>query len=178
MAMAGFPALAQSSDRFTGTIISYGSGRNTRVRTGTFDLILNKTTDKAEAERLMKVLDQKGSKAFLEEIDDNDLGKFSIGSRVGPTVNFVLDDMVDGKRRIVVIFQRWIHFVELRYGYRTTDYPFGALEFYIDPETGEGKGTFIGAAKVRWSGDELRIEGFGAFPAQLVDIEQTEKRMP
>lgn len=184
MAVTSVPVLAQSADRFTGTVLSYGTGRDTRVRTGTFDLILTNTTSKSEAERLMKILDEDGQDKFLDEIKRNDFGKFSIGSSVGPTVNFVLDDMVDGKQRIIVIFQRWMHFAEFRYGYSSTDYPFGMLEMIIDPETGKGEGTFIGAARLNWrlnkrtQESEMRVEGFAAFPSRLLSIKQTAKRLP
>ena len=65
--MAASGVYAQTSDKYHGSVVSFGSGMNTRMRTSTFDLIINGVTPKDDADGLMKVLDEKGpdhSKCF------------------------------------------------------------------------------------------------------------------
>jgi len=182
--LAGSGVYAQTADKFQGTVVSFGSGRNTRTQTGTFDLIINGVTPKSDADGLMKVLDEEGQDGLLDEIDDTDLGRFSINSRIGPVVNMVMMDEIDGKTRVVAIFKRWIYFAEFRAGGRSLDYPFGVVEMYIDPKTGKGEGTYIGAAKLDWiknkktGGMELEVTGFATFPSNLLSVKQTGKRLP
>ena len=175
---------AQSSDKYSGTVLSYGDRYNTRTRTDNFDLIINGVTPKGDINGLLKTLEDEDQDAFLKAISNRELGKFSIGSRVGPTVNFVMMDEVDGKTRIIAVFQRWVRFYEFRSASRSLDYPFGVVEMYIDPKTGKGEGTFIGAAKLDWEKNkktgeyELEVEGFATFPSKLMGIKQTSKRLP
>lgn len=175
---------AQTSDKYTGTVLSYGSGFNLRTRTASFDLIINGETPKEDVTSLLKTLDDDGQDAFMKSIQNNDLGKFSIGKRVGPTVNLVMSDEIDGKTRVIAIFQRWMYYSEFRAGARSLDYPFGVVEMYIDPQTGKGEGTYIGAARLDWEKNkktgeyQLEVNGFATFPSKLLSIKQTSKRLP
>ncbi len=175
---------AQTSDKYTGTVLSYSSGFNLRTRTASFDLIINGETPKDDVTNLLKTLDDDGQDAFLKSIQNNDLGKFSIGKQVGPTINLVMSDQVDGKTRVIAIFQRWMYYSEFRAGARSLDYPFGVVEMYIDPKTGKGEGTYIGAARLDWEKNkktgeyQLEVNGFATFPSKLLSIKQTAKRLP
>lgn len=107
----------------------------------------------------------------MREIDDNDLGRFSLGSSVGVPVNAVLVDQDGGETRLRVIFQRWIGFGELRRGARSVDYPFGYAEIRLDPKTGHGDGTFIPAARIRFkNANTIEVEDFGTFPGRLMGV--------
>lgn len=167
---------------YTGTIVSYGTGLNTRTSTNTFTLIINRTTPDAEVDRLVGVLQEGGQDDLLETIRKNDLGSFSVGARLGRNLNAVRIDEVDGKRRIRALFERWIRFGEIRGGYRSVDYPFGYIELLIDPRTGRGEGTLIEAAQIRWKRDKrsnqyvVEIENFGTFPARLMGVSQRGRR--
>jgi len=182
--LTGSGVYAQTSDKYRGTVISFGSGRNTRVQSGTFDLIVNGVTPNSDAHDLMKILDEKGQKGFLDAVDDTDLGRFSINSRIGPVVNLVMTDQIDGKTRVIAIFKRWMYYSEFRAGSRSLDYPFGVVEMYIDPKTGKGEGTYIGAAQLDWiknkkTGEmELEVTGFATLPSRLLGVKQTAKRLP
>jgi hypothetical protein len=173
-------ATAQQAGRevFTGTVLSYGSGFNTRTTTGTFTLRINGQTSSQQAQRLLGILQESGQDDLLKDIRNEDLGSFSVGAQVGRTLNVVHESMVDGKRRIFAVFERWTQFAELRGGYRSLDYPFGVIELYIDPRTGKGEGTYIAAAKIRWTNDrktgqsQVEIENFATFPARLLGVVQ------
>jgi hypothetical protein len=177
-------AAAQQSGRetFTGTVLSYGSGFNTRTTTGTFTLRINGQTSSQQTQRLLGVLQEGGQDDLLRSIRNEDLGSFSVGAQVGPRLNVVHESMVDGRRRIFAVFERWTQFAELRGGYRSLDYPFGVIELYIDPRTGKGEGTYIAAAKIRWATDrktgqsQVEIENFATYPARLLGVIQRGNR--
>lgn len=170
------PALAQT-ETYTGTVVSYGSGRNTRTSVNTFTLNITGTTSDAEVDRAVAILQEGGQDDLQKAITKNDLGRFSIGSRLGRTLNGVRIDEVDGKKRIRAVFERWINFGEVRGGYRSLDYPFSYIELFIDPATGKGDGTLIEAAQIRWKRDKkldqyvVEIENFGTFPARLMGVQ-------
>lgn len=171
-------AFAQGGQRetYTGTIISFGTGMSTRTTTATFTLDLRGRTTDEQAARFLAVLAEGGQDTLLKELSDEDLGSFSVGGRLGRTINAVRVREVDGKIRVFAVFERWIRFAELRGGYRSIDYPFGIIELFIDPKTGRGEGTFIAAAKVRWKRDSkdgeyhVEIENFATFPARLMGV--------
>ena len=171
--------LAQGGrETYTGTIVSYGSGRNIRTTTNTFTLIINGETPDSEVNRLVGILQEGGQDRLQNAIKNSDLGNFSVGGRVGRTLNAVTIDDVGGRKRIRALFERWIQFGELRWGSRSVDYPFGYIELFIDPRTGRGDGSLIEAAQIRWKRDGgsdqyvVEIENFATFPAKLMGVTQ------
>jgi hypothetical protein len=167
---------AQRRETFTGTVLSYGSGFNTRMRTGNFTLDLRNLTSDQDANRFLDQLRNDGQDSLLSGIRNEDLGRFSISGNLGQRINAARETTVDGKRRIYVVFERWMQFAELRGGYRSRDYPFGYIELNIDPRTGRGEGTYIAAARIRWrkadngQGDHVEVEDFGTYPARLMNV--------
>ena len=164
-----------AQETITGTVLSYGTGFNTRTRTGTFTLRINHYTSDDRAQRLLGFLQSGAEDRLLNELDNEDVGTFSINNNIGPRVNVARESMVNGQRRIIAVLRRWMNFGEIRGGYRSTDYPYSVIELYIDPRTGKGEGTYIAAAKIRWrpgSGgqNQIEIEDFSTFPARLMGV--------
>jgi len=168
-------------ETYTGTVISYGSGLNTRTVSRTFTLNIKRQTSDARAQEFLNLLQEDGQEALQKKINDEDLGRFSVGGNVGIPVNVVRESVVDGKRRIFIVFERWTQFAELRGGYRSLDYPFGVIELFIDEETGKGEGTYIAAAKIRLNYDEkkkqyqVEIENFATYPARMLGVTQRDQ---
>ena len=175
-------ANAQGRESFTGTVVYYGSGLSTRTVTTNFTLDITGYTSDAQAKNYLNILKDKGQDQVLDAIDNTELGRFSVGANVGAPVNIVRERDSDGNRRIFVVFRRWTQFAELRYGYRSLDYPFGVIELFIDPRTGKGEGTYIAAAKVRWDSDgddgapQVEIENFATYPARLLGVSSNRRR--
>lgn len=182
VAASGATAQETVRETFTGTVLSYGTGFNTRTTTNTFTLIITGVTTDEQAQRSLSILQENGQDALLKNISDQEVGRFSVGSRVGRAVNVVRASDVDGKKRIFAVFERWIQFGELRGGYRSVDYPFSVIELFIDPRTGKGEGTLIEAAQIRWktdnktSKDFLEIENFATYPSKLMGVAQRGRR--
>lgn len=171
---------AQGRETFTGTILYYGSGLNTRTGTTNFTLDITGETSDEQAQNYLNILKKDGQNKVLDAIDDQEVGRFSIGPRVGVPVNVVRETDTDGNRRIFIVFKRWTQFAELRYGYRSVDYPFGVIELRINPRTGKGEGTYIAAARVRFDDDngrqQVEIENFATFPAKLLGVQSNRRR--
>jgi len=171
-----------SQETFTGTIVSYGSGFNTRLRTGSFTLRINSFTSDERARRLLGYLQEGADDRLLSEVDKDDVGTFNVNGNIGPHVNVARETIVNGQRRIFAVFRRWMGFGEIRGGYRSTDYPYSVIEMYIDPQTGKGEGTFIAAAKIRWRQDkksgenQIEIEDFSTYPARLMGVTERGRR--
>lgn len=169
-------------ETYTGTIVSFGNNFSARTVTRTFSLYINKQTSDQQAQSFLATLQEGGQNNLLRAIAREDAGRFSVGGDVGVPVNVVRESLVDGRRRIFVVFERSPQFAELRGGYRSLDYPFGVIEMFVDERTGKGEGTFIAAAKIRWTRDEktnqyqVEIENFATFPARLLGVLQRNRR--
>jgi len=160
---------------FTGTVLSYGSGFNTRTTTNTFTLSLTGVTSDDDAKRYLGILQTDGQDELLDSVRKKDLGSFAVGGKLGRTVNAVRMSDVGGKQRIRVVFERWLGFAELRGGYRSIDYPFGYIELLVDSKTGKGDGIYIAAARIRVRTDktgleQVEIEDFATFPSKLMGV--------
>ena len=169
------PVFAQQ-ETYTGTVVSYGTGLNTRLRTGTFTLTIDRQTSDQRAQELLGLLQEGSDDRLLNQLDRESVGRFSINGQIGPRLNVVRESTIGGQTRIFAVFRRWMNFGEIRGGYRSTDYPYGVIELYIDPRTGKGEGTFVAAAKIRWKADrdsgqnQIEIENFATYPARLMGV--------
>jgi hypothetical protein len=167
---------ARTAETYTGTVLYYGSGLNTRSVSRSFTLNLTGQTPDTQAQSFLQTLQEGNQNDLLRAIQRQDLGRFSVGANVGVPINVVRESVVDGRRRIFIVFERWTQFAEVRGGYRSLDYPFGVIELSIDERTGKGDGTYIAAAKIRWNYDEkqkqyqVEIENFATFPARLMGV--------
>lgn len=177
------PAAAQekkessSKEVYSGTIVNM-SGRS--ASTG-FTLTLTGRTSNEEAQKYLSILASEGQDALKKALDKNKLGYVAATGQTGRDLLVVRDTQIEGKRRLVAVFERWIRFGEARNGYRSLDHPFGIFEIFFDAK-GRGTGTFIGAAQVRIKQDKkteeyrLEIENFSSFPAKVMGVYQHGKK--
>ena len=168
--------VSAQQETYTGSIVSYGNGLTGRMRTGTFTLRIDRLTSDQRANQLLGLLQEGSDETLLNQLDNEDVGSFSINGRIGPRLNVVRESNINGQTRIFAVFRRWMNFGEIRGGYRSTDYPYGVIEMYVDPRTGTGEGTFIAAARIRWRQDKksgqynIEIENFATYPARLLGV--------
>jgi hypothetical protein len=176
--LAAAVAANAQQETYTGTVVSYGNGLTGRMQTGTFNLTINRLTSDQRAQELLGLLQEGSDDTLLNQLDKEDVGSFSINGRIGPRLNVVRESDVNGQRRIFAVFRRWMNFGEIRGGYRSTDYPYGVIEMYVDPRTGKGEGTYIAAARIRWRQDKksgqynIEIENFATYPARLIGVQR------
>jgi hypothetical protein len=180
MAWLPQPSEAQGRSKggevYTGTIFFFpgptvgGPGR-TRTTSRTFTLTLNCTTPRSEVSRLAGILRSDGQDGLLRAISKEKCGVIQVGPNVGRDINIVsVTNTEEGERKIMMLFDRWLEFFEVRYGTRSRDYPFAYLEIFVN-DKGRLEGTMIPAAKIRVIGeDTIEIENFAAFPARMTGV--------
>ena len=164
-------AVASLKEEYTGTVVGVGGTMGGRSRP--FTLTIEGRTSAEEANRAIAVLAEGGQDALLKELEDKRLGRFSLGGQLGRDLNFVQETTTaDGRRRITILFARWMNIFEIRSGSRSQDYPFSYVELIVDA-SGKGEGTFIAAARIYFDkkhGNELDVENFGIYPARLMGV--------
>jgi hypothetical protein len=144
---------------YTGTLINMSGGR----------------TSDEDAQRYLSILASEGQDGLLKAIGKNDLGFIAATGQTRRDLLVVREATINGKRRIIAAFERWMGFWEVRGGYRSEDYPFSIIEIFFD-EKGRGTGTFIGLAQLKMERDKktellrLEIENFGSFPARVMGV--------
>lgn len=168
---------ASTKEVYTGSIVNV-SGRSAMT---SFTLNLTGRTSDEEAKNYLSILASEGQDGLQKALGKNKLGFLAASGQVGRDLLVVRETQVEGKRRIIVVFERWIRFFEARGGYRSEDYPFGIMEIFFDAK-GKGTGTFIGAAQIKLVRDKktellhLEIENFGTFPAKVMGVIQRGKK--
>jgi hypothetical protein len=176
LATIGFSADVNAAETYTGTVYSYGSGRNTRNTSSTFTLTIDGTTSDAEAQENLSILQTGGQDDLLKAIKKQELGRFSVGANVGVDLNVIRESVEGGQRKLFIVFERWTQFAEYRGGYRSLDYPFGVIQLTIDEASGKGEGTYIAAARIRWKKDkktsryQVEVENYATYPAKLMGV--------
>lgn len=161
-------------EEYSGSLFSFNGPT---VRTAFFTLRINELTSDVDTEAFREILQTYGQDKLLSAISKVDAGSFSVGNGLARTINVVRQSEADGKKRIFVVFERWLQFAEVRGGYRSLDYPFGVIELLIDAATGKGEGTYIAMAQIRWKFDkksdqfQVEIENFATYPAKLTNVE-------
>jgi hypothetical protein len=135
-----------------------------------FTLIINRITTADEVSQLNAALQAGKQDELLRALSRTDAGRIQIGSNVGVPANAIMvSDQGDGRTKITVLYQRNLRFAELRFGTRSSDYPFGYAELYVG--RGENEGMLIPAARVRLrDGNTWEVEDFGTFPARLMGL--------
>ena len=163
---------------FTGSMLSYGSGFSTRMRTSPFTLRINGITTDEDASRFLSELQDGGQDDLLDAIKNEQVGTLSLGSQLGRRINVLVVKDDDGRKKLIGIFERWLGFAELRGGYRSLDYPFSYIELFIDPRTGRGEGTYFAAARIRYRNGNVEVEDFATLPSRLLNVRLTGGRLP
>src|SRR5215831_12025303 len=176
VAIAATSAVAQGKKKsdfkevYTGTLVTM----NGPMRSTSFNLSIKDYTSDEDAQLYLSMLVEGDQFDLLKKITDLDLGFMSASGSLGRRLLIVRKrELPDGKTRIVAAFERWQTFVEVRNGYRVSDYPFAILEIIVE---GKGSGTFIAACQVDMKKDkktgkyQLELENFGTYPNKVMGV--------
>lgn len=162
---------ASSKEVYTGTIVTMSG----KMRTVGFNLTVTAKTSDEEAMNYLSILASEGQDGLMKASRKNKLGYISATGQTGRDLLFVRDGELNGKRRLVIVFERWVGFWEARGGYRSLDYPWAIMEIIFD-QKGKGTGTFIAGAWLKIEKDKkteklrLEIENFGTFPSKVMGV--------
>ena len=159
---------AYTGATITGTVYFVGGPRPGRSLP--FRLIIDHITTPDEVNQLNSALQSGGQDELMRTLSKMKAGRIQIGTGVGVPANAIIVSQADeGRTKLTVLYQRNMRFGELRYGTRSTMYPFGYAEIYVG--RGEDQGMLIPAAKVRLrDGNTWEVEDFGVFPARLMGL--------
>jgi hypothetical protein len=158
---------AYSGTTVTGTVYFIGGARPSRSLP--FTLIIDRISTADEVNQLNSSL-QSGQDELMRTLSRMKAGRIQIGTGVGVPANAILvTNEGEGRTKLTVLYQRNLRFGEVRYGTRSTNYPFGYAELYVG--RGENQGMLIPAARVRLrDGNTWEVEDFGVFPARLMGL--------
>jgi hypothetical protein len=154
-----FTAVAIANDEF-------GSGA------GTVLIRIDRWSTEAERTRLVDTLQQQGSRALLDELQDmRPVGTIRTPDSLAYDLRYAHQTRgADGGRQVVIATDRPIGFWEAANAARTLDYPFSVIQMQIGPE-GKGKGTLSYATRIRAHGKVIELENFSTAPIMLTNIE-------
>src|SRR5689334_5736797 len=167
------PTAAAQTDAYSGATITgtvYFVGGPRPGRSLPFRLIIEHTTGPDEINQLNSALQSGGQDQLMRTLERMKAGRIEIGTGVGVPANaIIVTNEGEGRTKLTILYQRNMRFAELRYGTRSTSYPFGYAEVYIGG--GDNQGMLIPAAKVRLrDGNTWEVEDFGVFPARLMGL--------
>jgi hypothetical protein len=177
---AAVAAAGQRGTTFTGMAVILGSELDTRPVMRPFTLTVRGRTSGTETARYVQTLESVGQDALQREMDSNELGRFSLSGSVAQPLHAVIVHESERETRIRAVF-RWMDFGEWR-SYRSADHPFAYIEIRVDRRTGQGDGTIIPAARIRFrpsrggGPDTIQIAEYGAFPGQLMGVRMRGRR--
>jgi hypothetical protein len=146
-----------------------------RVITDFFTLTINSYTPENDIRRFIDILRNEGRGDFWDALGREKRGSIQVGSQLALDLKAVWVTQTEEGRKISALAERWLRFGELRRGSRSVDYPFTYVELWVE-EDGKVEGTLFPAARVRSKGgNNIEIENFGIYPAQLTNIKQRRK---
>jgi hypothetical protein len=168
-------AIQKHSERQSGTEVYTGTliDMNGRMISTGFTLTITGRTSDSDSQRYLSILSSEGQSGLMKAIRRNNFGYIAATGQTRRNLLVVREFEMDGKRRIIAAFERWVGFYEVRADYRTLDYPFSTIEILLDRD-GKGGGTFIGLAQVKMSKktkqQSLRLDSYGNFPAKVMGV--------
>ena len=139
----------------------------------------NWTTDE-QRKAMFEALRDNGSEGLLKAMKDFDAGYIQISGSLGWTLRTATMFQTEKGRVYRMTTDRPMHFQENYRGTRSSDYPFGIIEFLL-PAEGTGEGSLLAAAQVNFD-DQGRLEvkslphNTGAQKLTLVRQEEMKKK--
>jgi hypothetical protein len=172
---AGTPTFSKSKDnnrreRFTATLVDVSGPRAGTVRP--IEIYINDYSSDAESNQLAGAFADGGSKALFKVLTKmKPKGRIAPVGRVGYEVRYIRSTQTPNGRKIVMLTDRPIGFLEAYYGTRSRDYQYALIEINIKDDGKKGEGSLIYAAKVKaFTGDTIEVENFGIQPAKLMVV--------
>lgn len=171
---AGTPTFSKSKDnhrgeRLSATLVDVSGPRAGTVRP--IDIYINDYSSDAEAQQLAGAFADGGSRALFKVLTKmKSKGRIAPVGRVGYEVRYIRSSQTPNGRKIVMLTDRPIGFLEAYYGTRSRDYQYALIELNIKDDR-KGEGSLIYAAKVKaFTGDTIEVENFGIQPAKLMVV--------
>ena len=161
----------QPAERYVATAVNMGDvGRS---GAGVVEMVVTRWSTDAEAERLLKVVMEKGADKLLDALRDNPkVGYIRTPNSIGYDLHFARKvPLEDGGERVVLATDRYISFWEQWARPRTIDYPFTVIEMRIKTDgTGEGKMSLATKVIPEKNKNLIVLENYGTQPVLLTTV--------
>lgn len=133
---------------------------------------INEWTTDQEVLELAEILREGGPDKLRDFLEGIEKGRLSPQGRIGGDIAVARRRKTETGHHIILVTARLMPFLELYYGSRSRDYPFGWYEFDVDEE-GSGDGAAIIAAKLQFNDEnQLEITSYGIQPFQLWNVKR------
>lgn len=140
------------------------------------DVWVNNYTSDAEAKTMAAALLEGGSPALLKQLEDaKSIGKVRLTGRAGfYDFKLIRSHQVEGGRRIYLVGDRPMGFLEVYAGNRSMDYPFGIMQLDLKKNSKgkeEGEGAMLYAAKIKvLENNRIELESYGVGAIKLMGV--------
>lgn len=140
------------------------------------DVWVNSYTSDAEAKTMAGALLEGGSAALLKQLEDaKSIGKVRLTGRAGfYDFKLIRSHQVEGGRRIYLVGDRPMGFLEVYAGNRSMDYPFGIMQLDLKKNSKgreEGEGAMLYAAKIKvLENNKIELESYGVGAIKLMGV--------
>ena len=140
------------------------------------DIWVDRYTNDAEAKDWAGALLEGGSPGLLKKLEDaKTIGKIRMTGRVGfYDFKLIRSHKTQEGRRIYLVGDRPVGFLEVYAGSRSQDYPFGILQLDLKQNSKgkeEGTGALIYAGKIKvLENNSIEVETYGVEPIRLLGV--------
>jgi hypothetical protein len=137
------------------------------------NIYIHDITSDEEVHQLADVLKTKGPDGLEDALNKiKEKGRIAPNGGTGNDVSVVRVLQTKNGKRIRMVTNRNIGFLELRESPRIRDYKFSVLELRLDA-SGKGEGTLLYATKLKFNKKgELELENYGERPIRLANVRQ------
>ena len=156
-------------ERYSG--VAVGTGGAVGGKTLNFDFRITSYTPDEDVQQLAALLKDKGQDALRSALEKMDRGRVNPVMTTGTPIAVARKKQVGNQTVITIVTARYLSFAELWRSSRTTDYPFGFMQFTLN-EKGEGTGQIMVAAKIRFDKKKgnYEIESYGNQYIKAVNV--------
>lgn len=140
------------------------------------DIWVNSYTSDADAKTLATALLEGGSDNLLKALEKKDtIGKIRLNGRAGfYDFKLIRSHQVQGGRRIYLVGDRPVGFLEMYVGNRSQDYPFGIMQLDLKKNSKgreEGTGALLYAAKIKvLENNRIELESYGIDAIRMLGV--------
>jgi hypothetical protein len=169
LSLASYGQEKKKTETYSGVAI--GTGGSVGGRSVGFNLLIKGYTTDDELNQFAALLKEKGPDALRRALEDKDLGQLSPTGSVGNAIAIVRKRQQGTDTIITVVSARIMPFLELYKNGRSVDYPFGYMQIKLN-EKGEGTGTVMAAAKIRFNkkSGQYEIESYGNQYIKITNV--------
>jgi hypothetical protein len=163
--VACFPLAAATQDKSAPEVysaVAIGTGGSVGGKTISFDVRITSYTTDAEVQKFAELLKAQGQDALENALRNEDKGRVTPVGSTGNQIAVARKRTADGVTTVTIVTTRLMSFRELYANGRSTDYPFGFIQFKLNAK-GEGTGQIMAAAKIKFDKKKGQyvIESFG-----------------